>query len=81
MRSPITVKISKCPTCQNGWYTGYDERSKFGKLDIDATRAMPAPPALSRRDNRTYICSDCGTREAVEDFARYRSSYRAGVSK
>ena len=27
-------------------------------------------PALSRRDNKTEICSDCGTREAVEDFHR-----------
>ena len=25
-------------------------------------------PALSRRDNKTEICSDCGTREALEDF-------------
>ena len=25
-------------------------------------------PALSRRDNRTDICSDCGTREALMDF-------------
>jgi len=24
--------------------------------------------ALSRRDNKTYICADCGTREAIEDF-------------
>ena len=25
-------------------------------------------PAISRRDNRTEICSDCGTREALEDY-------------
>ena len=25
------------------------------------------PPALSRRDNKTYICSVCGTKEALED--------------
>jgi hypothetical protein len=24
--------------------------------------------ALSRRDNKTYICSDCGTEEALEDY-------------
>lgn len=24
--------------------------------------------ALSRRDNETEICSDCGTREAMEDY-------------
>lgn len=27
-----------------------------------------ATNALSRRDNETYICSPCGTLEAVEDF-------------
>jgi len=25
-------------------------------------------PALSRRDNKTNICSDCGTAEAMEDY-------------
>ena len=28
-------------------------------------------PALSRRDNSTYICSDCGTVEAMEDYSSY----------
>lgn len=27
-------------------------------------------PALSRRDNKTEICSDCGVVEAFEDFAK-----------
>lgn len=26
------------------------------------------PGAISRRDNKTEICSGCGTREAMEDF-------------
>lgn len=25
-------------------------------------------PALSRKDNKTEICSDCGTNEALEDY-------------
>lgn len=29
--------------------------------------------ALSRRDNKTEICSDCGTREALEDFFQKNS--------
>lgn len=29
---------------------------------------LPEHPALSRRDNKTLICSDCGTREALADF-------------
>ncbi len=27
-----------------------------------------APPALSRLDNSTLICPDCGTREALESI-------------
>ena len=27
-----------------------------------------APSALSRIDNKTYICPDCGTREALESM-------------
>jgi len=27
--------------------------------------------ALSRRDNETYICSDCGVEEAMEDFCNF----------
>lgn len=30
--------------------------------------------ALSRRDNKTNICDECGTREALEDFKRYHQS-------
>lgn len=26
------------------------------------------PPALSRTDNETLICSDCGTREALDSI-------------
>ena len=29
---------------------------------------LTAHPALSRRDNKTLICPDCGTREALADF-------------
>jgi len=28
-------------------------------------------PALSRRDNKTDICSTCGHKEAFEDLAKY----------
>ena len=27
-------------------------------------------PALSRKDNKTEICSQCGTNEAMEDFMK-----------
>lgn len=28
-------------------------------------------PALSRKDNKTKICSQCGTMEAISDFINY----------
>jgi hypothetical protein len=31
-------------------------------------RAYQGPGALSRADNKTEVCPDCGTAEAVEDF-------------
>lgn len=30
-----------------------------------------AYPALSRKDNKTYICSPCGVNEAMMDFVVY----------
>ena len=30
------------------------------------------PPSLSRKDNKTYICSNCGTKEALYDFINKR---------
>lgn len=29
------------------------------------------PPALSRKDNKTEICPECGYNEAIEDFYKY----------
>ena len=31
-------------------------------------KAYHGVPALSRVDNKTYICPDCGTREALESI-------------
>jgi len=36
------------------------------------TKEIKTFPALSRRDNKTDICSDCGTTEALEDYYRER---------
>lgn len=32
-------------------------------------------PAISRKDNKTEICSQCGTKEALEDFIKYKEQY------
>ena len=42
---------------------------------------LGARPALSRKDNETLICSDCGFREAMEDFAKYYVTKRGETKK
>ncbi len=44
-------------------------------MDLDGFRICPkcgrkyrGAPALSREDNETLICPDCGTREALESI-------------
>lgn len=50
-----------CPRCEEHRYTPYEAK---GPYDQDAPY-----PALSRMDNKTYICSPCGVDEAMRDFA------------
>lgn len=38
---------------------------------------IEARNALSRRDNKTYICSDCGKQEALEDMLAYSLQKKA----
>lgn len=37
-------------------------------------------PAISRKDNQTEICPDCGVREALEDYKKYVESARKELS-
>jgi ribosomal protein L37E len=55
-------KTVLCPRCGVNRYTPYD-------AGVDMTDEAPYP-ALSRLDNKTYICSPCGTGEALRDFTR-----------
>jgi len=49
-------KPKRCPICK-GWIPNNDTPGAY-------------PGALSRRDNKTEICSECGQMEAFEDFDR-----------
>jgi len=53
--------IVLCPACNKNFYTPYG---------VNWNENMPARPALSRKDNKTYVCSPCGNSEAFEDFER-----------
>lgn len=50
-----------CPACKTRCFTPYG----WERLD----QGDPEYPALSRRDNKTYICSTCGTAEALADWS------------
>lgn len=50
--SDVDATFTTCPKC--------------GENTLRTDR--PVMNALSRTDNRTYVCSSCGTLEALEDF-------------
>lgn len=50
----MTTKNTTCPRCGSGIPNNF-LRGQY-------------PGALSRVDNRTEICSDCGTEEAMEQW-------------
>ena len=64
-KNPVTVL---CSRCKMRHYTPYGEEG-------DAP-----PPALSRVDNKTYICSDCGREETLEGLHRFENGVWKGDS-
>jgi hypothetical protein len=52
-----------CPRCNVRQYTPYD-------AEPPVLEGAPSFPAVSRTDNKTYICSDCGNDESIMDFCR-----------
>lgn len=55
----------------------YEAMEKLGiKICPKCGKEYTAYPALSRRDNKTLICPDCGVKEAIEDHIRYCNTKR-----
>lgn len=52
--TPETLKKFECPTC-DGYIPNNEQVGEYSG-------------AISRRDNKTEVCSACGSREAIEDF-------------
>ncbi|MDO4963363.1 MAG: hypothetical protein Q4E75_04620 [bacterium] len=50
-----------------------DDSFKVFNICPNCHKEYSEPPAISRRDNKTYICSNCGTREALYDFINKRA--------
>jgi hypothetical protein len=36
-------------------------------------------PAISRKDNETQICSDCGVLEAMHDFSMWQEAKQSNI--
>jgi hypothetical protein len=56
-----THDIVLCPRCKIEYYQPYGDEPSLAPIGV-------MPPALSRADNETYICSHCGTDEAMLNF-------------
>jgi len=61
----VSSPIALCPRCEMRYYVQY---GTSGEARRKASEAGIYPPALSRVDNETYICNDCGTDEALSQF-------------
>lgn len=59
------MSIELCPRCYKNEYVTYEASPE---LRQKAIRHRILPPALSRVDSHTDICSDCGTHEAIQDM-------------
>ena len=70
----VRLKMKKtddvlCPRCKVDWF------------NKDAGLTYPTYPALSRRDNKTLICSGCGVEEAMNDWIREMKRNKSKVLK
>lgn len=53
-------------------YNVYRVRTSLEKCPYCGSSIFEGTFAISRRDNKTQICSNCGTREAIEDISNTR---------
>jgi hypothetical protein len=69
-------RVKLCPRCCHGLFSTYGGTPSEGQNRARAAGWWPLPPALSRLDNKTSICSPCGGEEAMEDALGGRVSSR-----
>ena len=53
-------------------YNVYRVRTSLEKCAYCGSSIFEGTFSISRRDNKTQICSNCGTREAIEDISNTR---------
>ena len=62
----IDDHVHLCPRCDSSHFVDYNAPPELARRAI---ACGVYPPALSRFDNETDICSHCGTEEALQDYA------------
>ena len=70
-------EVKLCPRCCRGMFTTYERTLTTEQMKAKREGWWPLPPALSRLDNKTSVCSSCGTEEALEDALSGRPMERA----
>lgn len=67
--SNIQAVLEDCPLC-DGKFIPYNS-SLTSEERGEAVELGFLPPAISRSDNQTEICSRCGTQQALDDFLTF----------
>lgn len=62
----MTKHLIMCPRCESEYFVPYEAPPEVIRW---ASGKRILPPALSRFDNSSNICSSCGTHEAMIDFS------------
>lgn len=57
------------------------ECAKKERICPKCGKTFTEPPAISRKDNETLICPDCGTREALETLGVSREEQDEIIKK
>lgn len=77
----IVKAIDDIGTIHVAWDCGSSLGIVYGEDECRRIRVCPKcgctysePPAMSRVDNKTEICPDCGMREAIEDYGKAREA-------
>ncbi len=53
-------------------YGGTNYYVGLTKICANCGKAIIGYPAISRKDNKTEICTNCGSLEAIEEFIKYQ---------
>ena len=63
-------KTIEPPPIDEKEYQAWVLDNDLGKVCPKCNKVYTLEPALSRRDNKTHICPECGVAEAMEDFQK-----------